>query len=173
MTHRFDQMIERVLAHEGGFTDDRRDPGNWTGGQVGSGQLKGTNFGIAANTYPTLDIRNLTREAAKAIYRRDFWDAVKGDSLPPAFAFQALDAAVNHGPGRARKWIQLAVGVTADGVIGPVTLAAIANKGASDLVLLFNAVRLQFYSDLPTWTTFGRGWARRVAENLRLAAEDN
>lgn len=173
MRSQFDSLIDRVLSHEGGFTLDPRDPGNWTGGKRNVGILKGTKFGVAANSYPNLDIKNLTRAQAIEIYRRDYWQKVQGDKLPAAFAYQALDAAVNHGWSRSIKWLQEAAGVKADGVIGPVTLAAVNKTHPSDLVLLFNAIRLEFYTNLPTWATYGKGWTRRVAQNLRDAAKDN
>ena len=90
----FDAYIERVLAHEGAYSDDRSDPGNWTGGRVGSGVLKGTKYGIAANTYPNLDIRNLTRDQAVEIYRRDFWEASQADELMVSTVAHGLPARV-------------------------------------------------------------------------------
>ena len=98
---------------------------------------------------------------------------MQGDRLPRPFVFQALDAAVNHGIGNAVRWIQRAAGVADDGIIGPATLAAVARSEAADLVLNFNAERLEFYAKLGTFDTFGRGWTRRVAGNLRYAAQDN
>lgn len=160
MSH-FAKVIERVLAHEGGYVNHPKDPGGET------------NWGIAKRSYPNVDIKRLTREGAIAIYRRDFWDRVHGDKLPPEIAFQVFDAAVNHGPGNALRWLQRAAGVADDGVIGPVSLAAIRKAEPADLVLRFNAARLDFYASLTTFATFGRGWVRRVAGNLRSAAEDN
>lgn len=157
----FDDFIERVLSHEGGYVFHPEDPG---------GETK---FGIAKRSYPGVDIKNLTRDEAKAIYRRDFWDRVKADQLPHQFAFQALDAAVNHGIGNAVRWMQRAVGAADDGVFGPVTLERVKRFDPADLVLLFNAERLEFYAKLSTFDTFGRGWSRRVAGNLRYAAQDN
>ena len=157
----FDEFIERVLSHEGGYVNDPRDPG---------GETK---FGIAKRSYPNVDIKALTRDEAKAIYRRDFWDRVQGDTLPRQFAFQALDAAVNHGVENAVRWMQRAVGVADDGHIGPVTLNTIKRFDAADLVLAFNAERLEFYAKLERFDAFGRGWTRRVAGNLRYAAKDN
>lgn len=157
----FDYFIERVLVHEGGYVNDPRDPG------------QETRWGISKRAYPHLDIRNLTRAQAVDIYRRDFWQRVRGDELPREVAFQALDAAVNHGIGNAVRWIQRAAGVADDGVIGPVTLAAVQRAQAADLVLRFNAERLRFYAKLTTFSTFGRGWVNRVAGNLDHAAADN
>lgn len=157
----FDQLIDRVLTHEGGYVNLVEDPG---------GETK---FGISKRSYPGVDIKNLTRPQAIEIYRTDFWARVQGDQLPRAFAFQVLDAAVNHGVGNAVRWMQRAAGVADDGVIGPMTLAAVKRCDPADLVLKFNAERLDFYSKLSTFDAFGRGWTRRVAGNLRLAAEDN
>lgn len=159
-TSRFDDYINRILSHEGGYVNHPNDPG---------GETK---WGIAKRSYPTLDIKSLTREQAIEIYRRDFWDPFKG-FLPMAVEFQALDAAVNHGIGNANRWLQRAAGVADDGHIGPVTRHALSQIIAEDLVLLFNAERLEFYTKLTTWPTFGKGWVRRVAQNLRYAAEDN
>lgn len=157
----FLDLIDRVLSHEGGYVNDPRDPG---------GETK---FGIAKRSYPHLNIKDLTRQDAIAIYQRDFWQRVQGDKLPLPFVFQALDAAVNHGIGNAVRWMQRAAGVADDGVIGPATLAAVARQEPADLVLNFNAERLEFYAKLQTFDHFGRGWARRVAQNLRYAAQDN
>ncbi|MDH1334083.1 hypothetical protein N5D77_07565 [Comamonas thiooxydans] len=68
----FDKAFDRLIGHEGKFTNNPKDDGNWTGGKQDRGELKGTKFGIAANTYPHLDIKSLTIEQAKAIYREDF-----------------------------------------------------------------------------------------------------
>ena len=157
----FDYFIERVLTHEGGYVNDPRDPG------------QETRWGISKRAYPQVDIRNLTRAQAVDIYRRDFWQRVRGDELPREFAFQALDAAVNHGIGNAVRWMQRAAGVADDGVIGPVTLAAVQRAQPADLVLRFNAERLRFYAKLTTFDAFGRGWVNRVAGNLDHAAADN
>lgn len=157
----FDKMVDRVLSHEGGYVNNPKDPGGET------------HWGIAKRSYPNVNIKTLTRAGAIAIYKRDFWDRIKGDQLPPAFVFQGFDAAVNHGIGNAVRWMQDAACVAADGQIGPVTLAAIKAANPADLVLRFNAIRLVFYTNLSTFQTFGKGWVRRVAANLRFAADDN
>lgn len=158
---RFDTYIERVLGHEGGYVNDPKDPGGET------------QWGISKRAYPTVNIRRLTREQAIEIYRADFWALVLGEQLPPAVAFQALDAAVNHGVERAKLWLQRAAGVAEDGRIGPVTRRALADADPADLLLRFMAARLDFYSRLSTFDRFGRGWVRRMAGNLLYAAEDN
>lgn len=168
----FDEAFERLIGHEGKFTDNPKDKGNWTGGAVGKGVLKGTKYGIAAASYPDLDIKNLTLAQAKAIYKRDFWDRAKADQYDPAIAFQTFDAAVNHGNGNAIRFLQRAVGVADDGKVGPVTLKAVNAMTVTDVLALFNAERLEFYTKLSDWDEFGKGWARRVVGNLRYAAQD-
>jgi len=158
----FDVCVAFTLGFEGGFSDEAADPGNWTGGVVGQGELRGTNFGISAAAYPTLDIRNLTEAGARAIYRQDYWSAVQGDALPAPVAMVAFDSAVNAGPRRAVQWLQQAAGVAVDGVLGPATLTAL-NAGDPVAIAREAAVRrLDFSTRLPGWTNFGLGWTRRV-----------
>jgi lysozyme family protein len=158
----FEQAFAVVVGHEGGYDATRADPGNWTGGAVGRGELRGTKFGISAAAYPALDIANLALAAAQAIYRRDYWDRVQADALPPPLALLVFDAAVNNGPDRAIRWLQGAAGVAEDGTIGPATLTAVnAGRGAA-ICAEFLAQRLAFMAALPTWRVFGLGWARRL-----------
>lgn len=158
------EAIERVLAHEGGYVDHPSDPGG------------ATNFGITERVAREWGykghMRNLPRATAIEIYRRKYWDAVKGDELPFAVGFQVFDAAVNHGTGNAIRWLQRAAGVAEDGKLGPITLGAVRAADPAKLVLRFNEIRLKFYASLTTFSTFGRGWSRRLADNLRLGAGD-
>mgnify|MGYP000674802498 CR=1 FL=1 len=119
------------------------------------------------------DMRKLPKSLAKEITEKSYYKAVKGDQLDRLIAWQLTDAAYNHGNRRAVKFLQAAVGASQDGLIGPRTLAAVAAMDKNDVVYLFNAERIEFYTRLRTWQTFGRGWARRVAGNLRFAASDN
>lgn len=168
----FDKAFDLLIGHEGGFTDNRSDPGNWTGGKVGVGVNKGTKYGIASNSYPNLDIKNLTLDQAKAIYKRDYWNKVKGDELPQELAFHVFDMAVNSGISRGIKLLQKTVGTNQDGLIDPATLAAVKKMDSHKAVLLYNAHRLQFYTSLSTFSTFGKGWVNRVANNLKLDGEN-
>jgi lysozyme family protein len=160
----FDNAFSVVIGEEGGYTANPADPGNWTGGKVGAGTCAGTNYGISAAAYPNLNISGLTLDQAKAIYKADYWDRVCGDQLPPAIALLVFDAAVNSGPVRAACWLQNALKVKPDGVLGPLTLAAAANCAGQGAAVLaeYQAQRLLFLSGLPTWRTFGLGWSRRV-----------
>jgi len=160
----FDTFIQRVLAHEGGFVDHPSDPGG------------ATNYGITervarANGYAG-DMRALPKSVAVAIYRKDYWEAVRADAMPAPVAFQVFDAAVNHGVDRAARWLQTAVGVAVDGRIGPQSIAAVLAMNPAKLVMRYVAIRLEFYAGLKTFPTFGRGWTRRVAGNLAHAASD-
>ncbi|BAM63082.1 endolysin [Edwardsiella phage KF-1] len=169
----YDKVIGRVLSHEGNYTADPKDRGNWTSGKCGVGQLKGTKYGISAMSYPDLDIKGLTWEQAKAIYKRDFWDKLNMTSWPDVLDFQVFDAAVNSGCGRAIKWLQWAARVNDDGIVGPKTIAAVQAMDPNDVCLRFLGKRLRFMTETSTWNSYGKGWARRISDNLLYAAEDN
>jgi lysozyme family protein len=173
MKSNFIKYMDRLLSAEGNFTDDRNDPGNWTGGRIGVGALNGTKFGISAASYPNITIKTLTRDEALAIYNRDFWNVIGADILPPAVAYSALDGAVNSGISQSIRWLQQAANVADDGKWGPVTVSAITAMDANDLLLRYNAYRLKFMTRLSTWSVFGKGWASRIAQNLLYGAEDN
>jgi lysozyme family protein len=160
----FEQACTIVVGHEGGYSAEAADPGNWTGGRVNVGQLRGTKFGISAGAYPDLDIANLSLADAEAIYRRDYWARVRGDELPPALALLVFDAAVSNGVGAAVRWLQIAAGTAVDGTLGPATLTAIGARAGDGAALCaeFQAQRLTFMAGLPTWRSFGLGWARRL-----------
>lgn len=169
----FDTAFERVIGHEGKFQNNPKDRGNWTTGIVGQGELKGTKFGISAMSYPHLDIKNLTLDQAKVIYKRDFWDRAKADQYHGAIAYQLFDMAINHGNGNAIRMLQRAAGVLDDGKVGNVTLGAINAMNLNDVLMRLNAQRIRFMTKLSTWPEFGAGWANRVAGNLEYGAVDN
>jgi lysozyme family protein len=173
-----------LIGHEGGNSAVREDPGNWTGGAVGRGILRGTKYGISAAAFPTLDIQGLTLEQARDIYRALYWDKMGCAALPFPLAFLVFDAAVNNGNGNSAKFLQQAVGAAADGLIGTATRAAIARtlgNGSPErvdaLCAEFQARRMVFMAGLSTWRTFGLGWARRLCappfQALRLATANN
>ena len=158
----FDTAFDILIGHEGGYVNHPADPGgetNW-----------GITVAVARASGYQGPMRDLPRSLAKTIYRVGYWDTVKADQLPPAVRFEVFDAAVNSGPKQAAKWLQRAVGVAADGVIGPATINAATAAGPM-IAAHYLGTRLQFMTDLPTWGTFGKGWARRIAANLiRLEA---
>jgi lysozyme family protein len=150
----FDSAFEALIGHEGGHVDHPNDPG---------GETK---YGISKRSYPEVNIAGLTLDEAKAIYRADYWDRVRADELPSELRFLLFDAAVNAGVAQSIKWLQRAVGVRDDGVIGPITLAAIADSNPHQISSNFLGQRLKHMTDLRHWDQFGRGWARRIASNL-------
>ena len=161
----FELSFKLLIGHEGGFTDNRADRGNWTSGQIGVGELRGTKFGISAMSYPNLDIRNLTLQQAHDIYFRDFWTRSGGPDLPARTAFVVFDAAVNNGVSRAVRWLQEVVGSPADGIWGPNTRAAslrATERDETHVVVEFHSSRMRFMIGLNTWPTFGGGWSRRL-----------
>jgi lysozyme family protein len=123
-------------------------------------------------SYPHLDIKNLNLDEAQTIYFNDFWIKNGIDQLPKAMQYQMFDASINHGFRNAAKMLQRAAGVIDDGIIGKNSMRAISNLDQLSLALLFNHERLKFYTDIKTWSKYGKGWSRRLADNLKLAAED-
>ncbi|OUM01740.1 glycoside hydrolase family 108 protein [Variovorax sp. JS1663] len=153
----FDEAFDRLLGHEGGYSNHPSDPGQET--------MWGVTAKVArANGYLG-DMRGLSREKAKQIYRDLYWAPIRADELPEGLRFDVFDAAVNSGVQQAVKWLQRVVGAAPDGVIGPATLRAVAQADAL-APARYAGVRLQFMTDQPTWGAFGRGWTRRVAANL-------
>ena len=152
----FNQCFAIVVGEEGGLTNDAADPGGLT------------NWGISQAAYPSVNIRALTKDGAEAIYLRDYWTPAGCDKLPGPLALMVFDAAVNNGLERAKDWLQMAVGVKADGEIGPETLGALtkalaAPLGAQTVATEFLARRIDLMGGLKTWGVFGLGWSRRLA----------
>lgn len=166
----WERAAEEILGHEGGLSLDRNDPGNWTGRRVGNGTLKGTKYGISAASYPWEDIKNLTLERARALYRRDYWSEVSGDALPSGIDLVVFDLAVNGGVGRAKAMLQRALVVPVDGKIGPVTLYAAENTDPALVIDRICDARLAEMKTFATWPRFGKGWTTRV-NNIRSTAK--
>lgn len=168
MQSAFAAALKFTFGAEGGYQNDYNDPGNWTGGAVGAGRQLGTKYGVSAASYPNLDIPNLTLAEASAIYEKDYWAPINGPALPNVMAIATFDAAVNSGVSRGAKWLQEALGVPADGQIGPETANAAQHASDSlDVALDAIAHRLVFLTGLQLWQTEPLAFARRV---VRLAA---
>ena len=122
----WEKIYSKTLKFEGGYQNNPKDIGNWTGGKIGKGELKGTKYGISAKSYPDLDIKNITKDQALEIYRRDFWQALHLAAIDSnRIAWKTFDIAINCGPGTAVKILQKSVGVEPDGIIGNITLKAV------------------------------------------------
>jgi lysozyme family protein len=173
--------FDRLIGHEGKFTKNPKDPGNWTGGRVGVGVLKGTKYGISAASYPHLNIEALTLEEAKDIYYLDWWLKFGADYLHDSMIYQMWQFAVNAGGGNARRCLQRAAStperpLAVDGKVGERTIAAVRAMELCDLMMRFNGQCIRHYVSLETFGPhegFGRGWMLRVAGNLDYAAVDN
>lgn len=161
MTDRFPRAFALLRVHEGGYSNHPDDPGG------------ATNKGVTQRTYNHFrkrrgqkirDVRLITDAEVEAIYRGQYWNAVKADDLPPGVAYCVFDAAVNSGPGRAARWLQEQIGAKVDGVVGNETIAKAREANPVALINAYCDTRLAFMKRLKHWRTFGRGWSRRVAE---------
>ncbi|WP_421696981.1 glycoside hydrolase family 108 protein [Ancylobacter sp.] len=163
----FDGALKRVLVHEGGYVEHPADPGGAT--------MQGITQRVYAgwrrrHGQPVRPVRRIAPDEVAVIYRRQYWDAVRADDLPAGLDYALFDAAVNSGPAQAAKWLQRALGVTADGQVGEATLAALHGRAPAPLIDALCDRRLAMLRGLRTFPTFGTGWARRVAE-VRVAAK--
>lgn len=156
----FDQAFDILLKHEGGFSDHAADPGGKT--------RYGITEAVAREVGYRGDMRELPLDLAKRIYKDRYWDAVRAEELPAAVRYAVFDAAVNSGPRQAILWLQRAVGVKDDGIIGPQTLAAVHAADPERLLRRMLAQRLRFMTNLPNWGSFSRGWARRIADLMEM-----
>jgi lysozyme family protein len=163
--YNFDSCFATVLAHEGGYVDHPADPGG------------ATNFGITQRTYnawrarqtsQARSVKKITRDEVEAIYRDQYWNAVRGDDLPAGIDLVVFDFAVNSGPRRAIQHLQAALGIKQDGHIGNVTIRAAQEAQLADhearIINAITASRLAFVKRLSTWSVFGRGWSRRYKD---------
>lgn len=154
----FDQAFEKLIGHEGGYSNHPNDPGGET--------MFGVTKAVAvANGYSGKMI-DLPISTAKSIYKELYWDTVRADELPEAVRFDVFDASVNSGPGQAVRFLQRATGCADDGRLGPVTIRAVKAMDPQLLDKRLSGYRLRFMAELKTWPSFGRGWAARIATNL-------
>jgi lysozyme family protein len=161
----YDMALERVLAHEGGYTNHPSDPGG------------PTNFGITIHDYRryinangnAADVRNMKLAEAAKIYRARYWDALRCDELPAGLDYAVFDYGVNSGIGRAARVMQRLLGQAPTGTMTDAAIAGIRSAGAPALIARLCDERLAFLKALKTWPVFGAGWGRRVSEVRRDA----
>jgi len=150
--------FEKLLKHEGGFSDHSADPGGKT--------RYGVTEAVALEAGFRGDMRELPLDLAQRIYKDKYWDAMQAEALPADVRYIVFDGAVNSGITQSAKWLQRACGVKDDGVVGPATIRA-ANSLASDgLKRRILGQRLRFMATLPNWPAFSRGWVNRIADLL-------
>lgn len=154
----FDEAFEKLIGHEGGYSNHPDDPGGET--------MFGVTARVARAAGYAGAMRDLPLATAKAIYRSSYWDSVRADELPEVVRFDVFDASVNSGPGQAIRFLQRATGSTDDGRLGPLTMRAVKSMDPQLLDKRLNGYRLRFMCELKTWPSFGRGWASRIATNL-------
>ena len=170
MKENWDEAIKHILKYEGGYVNHKDDPG----GMTNLGVTKRVWEDWSGKPATEADMRALTVEMVSPLYKKRYWDAVRGDDLPSGVDLCVFDCAVNAGVGRASKFLQQAVGVLADGQIGPMTVAATTAKPAEEVIEAFCNLREAHYKSLSTFATFGKGWMRRLdsveAESKTLSA---
>ena len=150
--------FEKLLKHEGGYSDHSADPGGKT--------RYGVTEAVAREAGYRGDMRELPLDLAQRIYKDKYWDAMQAEALPVDVRYIVFDGAVNSGVTQSAKWLQRACGVKDDGIVGPATIRA-ANSLASDgLKRRILGQRLRFMATLPNWPAFGRGWVNRIADLL-------
>ena len=160
MRGNFEECLALVLHSEGGFVNNPRDPG----GMTNLGVTKVTYEGYVNRHVDEAEMRSLTPDLVAPLYKKMYWDRIKGDDLPVGVDYCLFDLAVNSGVGKAGKLLQMALDVPADGLIGPMTLRALESRDPEEIVEQVCQERLAFLQSLGTWNTFGKGWGRRVAE---------
>lgn len=154
----FDEAFTALIGNEGGYSNHPEDPGGET--------MWGITARVAyANGYHG-SMRSLPLATAKRIAKSQYWDTVRADELPDAVRFDVFDGSYNSGPRQAIKWLQRAAGAVDDGIFGSGTLAAVGKLDPDVLCKRYNGHRLKFFTSLPTWGSFGKGWANRIADNL-------
>ncbi|CAK0748209.1 conserved hypothetical protein [uncultured Gammaproteobacteria bacterium] len=157
----FEQAVAFVLSQEGGYENDPRDPGGET------------NWGIDKRSHPEVDIKNLTRDGAIEIYRREYWSKSRCPDLPQPLAALHFDCSVNQGGDFAARTLQEALGVVVDGKVGGKTLAAAAaldDQGLLATVAEYALRRALRYVLNSKFSIYGRGWLHRLMRVVILAA---
>ena len=148
-----------TLAHEGGWSDHPKDPGGAT--------MKGVTLAVFRRWYPgatKADLRAISDDNVERIYRVGYWNPARGDDLPEGVDLVVFDFGVHSGVSRSARYLQAVVGAKQDGVIGSATLAAVKALGPANVVRNLCARRLSFVRGLSTFSTFGKGWSRRIAD---------
>lgn len=174
MIDNFNKSFDLVIGHEGGFSNDQRDTGN----HLPDGREGSTMWGCTQYNYEQYvghpltheDMKKLTPNDVKPLYKKNYWDAVHGDDLPGGIDYAAFDFAINAGPSASRKLIQKALGVNADGVFGPVTLASIHAADEKELLQKFTDAKSLFYINLNN-PIYIKGWLKRVADVQSTASQ--
>lgn len=171
----FNRAFAETIGLEGKFSHDENDPGNWTGGVIGKGELKGTMYGISAAAYPTLDIAAQSVPQVKSIYLKDYWDALRCDTLPDVIAIALFKEGVNLGVKGAAKALQRSLKVDPDGNIGQITVGIATSNPPKEVLEGFLTECAFEYTQMGKFVTYGKGWLSRViktAVEAQLSAQE-
>jgi lysozyme family protein len=161
MKENWDKAFRLMLVSEGGYVHHPSDPG----GRTNLGVTQATWENWVGRESDEAEMRGLTPEKVEPLYKKKYWDAVRGDEIENGgVAYLLFDFAVNAGVGRSIKTLQTAVGVTPDGGFGPMTMAAVQAVDPIELIERFSQAKEDFYRSLNTFATFGKGWLNRVAD---------
>ena len=160
MKSNWQKSFELMLKSEGGYVNNPADPG----GRTNLGVTQATWENWVGRPSDEAEMRSLTADKVEPLYKKKYWDAVRGDELPVGLDYLVFDFAVNAGPGRAIKVMQSAVGVTPDGGFGPLTMAAVKAIDPVELINKFSQAKEDFYRSLAQFPVFGKGWLNRVAD---------
>jgi len=159
MKNNFETCLTQTLLWEGGYSNHPKDPGG------------ATNYGVIQTRYDEYrndigknkrSVKEITKQERDDIYKKYYWDKVSGDELPSGVDLCVFDYGVNSGPYRSIKHLQYVLGLDADGVLGPITMKGIHEIPADVLISALCDKRMSFLKGLSIWTTFGKGWTRRV-----------
>nr|WP_198982700.1 glycosyl hydrolase 108 family protein [Herbaspirillum sp. ASV7] len=156
----FDDAFDALIGNEGGYSNNPKDPGGETMWGVTARVARAAGYAGA--------MKDLPRETAKAIAKKLYWDPLKLDQFDPRVAFQIFDA--NYNGGHPVIWMQGASGAKVDGLLGQATIAAVAATDPLKFMMRWNGLRLRYFTSLQTWISFGKGWANRIADNLKIGA---
>ena len=160
MQSNWDESFRLLLQSEGGFSNLSQDPG----GMTNLGVTKATWENWIGRQSDEAEMRSLTPQKVEPLYKKKYWDAVRGDELDAGIAYILFDFAVNAGVGRSIKTLQTCLGVPADGGFGPITMAAVKSVEPLELIKRFTYAKEEFYRSLPTFEVFGDGWLNRLAD---------
>jgi len=161
----WNKSFDLVIVNEGGYVDNKLDPG----GATNWGCTQAVWEGYIGHKVSIDDMKALTKEDVKPLYKKRYWDAIHGDAIPSGLDYCLFDCAINSGVNRSAKIIQEIVGVFADGAIGNNTVSAITQLNPVTAINEFCDKRQAFLESLKTFPVFGKGWSKRVSE-VRIRA---
>lgn len=169
---RFEHCLNVVLHHEGGFVNHPRDPG----GMTNMGITRHTLEGWLGKSVDEAYMKGLKPEDVKPIYEARYWNVIRASQMPPGIDLAVFDFAVNAGPRASVRLLQRVIGVSADGLVGPITLGAVkqfvAQSGAKPIIREHCELRREYYRSLDTFDVFGRGWLSRTDKIEKQACDD-